>query len=475
LLQTLILYLFTIFVSWPVLFWFIGVRYRHRNRVPEGPCLVVSNHNSHLDAAVLLTMFPLRRMRHVHPVAAADYFEKSWFMRMWSMLFMNAVTIQRRPTRGRDPLQPIVDRLRRGESLIFFPEGSRGKAGVVAKFRPGIGMLVRELPGLLVVPVFLSGPERIWPRGALPVPLSIDANIGRPRTYDVNDDARGIAEQVQRDVLALAPPPPPEPGARPQPPQRIEVCSIDPEHQSLLFERLVKRLGCVGQTLAVSDPVLESDADGVREVAAPIPVGRSRTLLRLLAAVFRVGGRFGGDRFVEMLERAWVNEALEHTADTRFVVVDGSVLVDLMCGAEADFYRGVFDESGLNHLMHYLAGQKRIRAGDWWRFIRHAPEVWLLNVFNLAQPPVPDVLVHVRLPIGEVMKNLRLRGHPLQPWQNEAFFERQQDAYRHVGRIMRKRGRIEFVELDASELSADEAAERVLELCSRRQTTAPTP
>ncbi len=30
--------------------WFVGVRYRRRSLVPDGPCLVVSNHNSHLDA-----------------------------------------------------------------------------------------------------------------------------------------------------------------------------------------------------------------------------------------------------------------------------------------------------------------------------------------------------------------------------------------------------------------------------------------
>ena len=86
------------------------------------------------------------------------------------MLLMNGIPIERRPPRGSDPLEPIIQKLKAGESLIFFPEGSRGKAGVVAPFRRGIGLLAREFPGLLVVPVFLSGPERIWPRGEAPRP-----------------------------------------------------------------------------------------------------------------------------------------------------------------------------------------------------------------------------------------------------------------------------------------------------------------
>ena len=64
LLQRLSLYSFHILFARPVLRWVAGVRFRRRS-LPEGPCLVVSNHNSHLDAAVLMTMFPLRRLPHV--------------------------------------------------------------------------------------------------------------------------------------------------------------------------------------------------------------------------------------------------------------------------------------------------------------------------------------------------------------------------------------------------------------------------
>jgi len=82
----------------------LGVRYRRRNLVPRGPCLVVANHNSHLDASVLLTLFPLRRVPRVHPVAAADYFGKNLVLRALSMFLMNAITIERKATIGVDPL-----------------------------------------------------------------------------------------------------------------------------------------------------------------------------------------------------------------------------------------------------------------------------------------------------------------------------------------------------------------------------------
>jgi 1-acyl-sn-glycerol-3-phosphate acyltransferase len=162
----------------------VGLRYRRKNLVPDGPCLVVSNHNSHLDAAILMTLFSLRRLPHVHPVAAADYFGKTWLKRTMALLLMNGMPIERHPAKGTDPLQSIVQALSGGKTLIFFPEGSRGEAGVVSQFRPGIGRLVHQLPGLQVLPVFLSGPERIWARGqVVPVPLNNDSNYRKPRTY----------------------------------------------------------------------------------------------------------------------------------------------------------------------------------------------------------------------------------------------------------------------------------------------------
>ena len=102
---------FHICVTRPVLGMVVGVHYRHKQNVPKGPCLVVSNHNSHLDASLLLSMFPVSRVADVHPVAAADYWETSLIRRLFAMVFVNATPIQRNPPRGVDPLAPLVDAL----------------------------------------------------------------------------------------------------------------------------------------------------------------------------------------------------------------------------------------------------------------------------------------------------------------------------------------------------------------------------
>jgi 1-acyl-sn-glycerol-3-phosphate acyltransferase len=447
----------------------LGVRYRRRNLVPRGPCLVVANHNSHLDASVLLTLFPISRVPRVHPVAAADYFGKSWLLRTLSMFLMNAITIERKATLAGDPLGSVKDAIRDGESLIFFPEGSRGEAGVVGPFRAGIGRIVREFPGLQVVPVFLSGPERIWPRGqVVPVPLSIDANVGKPRAYPHELDAAEIAERVRRDVLALAPPPPPLPGPRPAPPFRVAVCGVDPDLRREAFTRILERLGRIDQAVGISDPLLEADPRGVREMVRGIAVARSGAWLSVAAWLLRTGGRLKGSKFAEMVERARIDAAFDHGRVARFLVGNGNALVDVLAWAEAEFYNGQFDERGMQQLVQYLTGKRRIPVRQWWRFLRRAPEVWLLNQLDLVRPPVPDVIVLLKTPPADAMALIRARGEEFQRHQNEAFIAKLQEAYNEVARVLQKRNRVEVLEFDTAVTNADAIADALDDLCRDR-------
>ncbi len=431
---------------------------------------MVANHNSHLDASVLLTLFPLRRVPRVHPVAAADYFGKNLFLRAMSMFWMNAITIERKATAGVDPLGSVKAAIDGGESLIFFPEGSRGKAGVVAPFRQGVGRIVLQFPGLQVVPVFLSGPERIWARGqVVPVPLSIDANVGKPRTYPDTMSANEIATRIQRDVLALAPPPSPVPGPRPSPPVRIAVCGLDPGLRRRVFVKILERLGKLDAAVGISEPLMEADDSGVREMVRRIPVARSRAWVGMAAALLRTGGMFKGSRFAEMVERARIDEAFDHGRLARFVVGDGNALVDLLAWADAEFYNGTFDEREMHHLVNYLTGKRRIPARQWWRFIRRAPEVWLLNYLDLVRPPVPDIVVLLKTAPSEIMARIRERGEELQDHENEEFLEKLQRAYGQVATLLRKRNRLEVLEFDTDESSADAIAQALGSTLDSRQ------
>jgi 1-acyl-sn-glycerol-3-phosphate acyltransferase len=439
LLRTAAVLAFQALVVRPVILWFVGVRYRRRSLVPNGPCLVVANHNSHLDAAVLLTLFPLRRVARVHPVAAADYFGKTWLRRAMAMLFMNGIPIERAARAGAEALQPMIRALEDGESLIFFPEGSRGEAGVVAPFRSGVGRLVQAIPGLLVVPVFLTGPERIWPRGQkIPVPLGIDASVGKPRTYPREIEARAIAEQVRDDVLALAPPPAPVPGPRPEPPVRAAVCGIDPGSRGALAAELVRVLGKSERTVGIADPALEAGLDRLPRLA--VPNGRAVPRVQV-----RGDGRARADGRVP---RGWTNGAVRRR-------------VRQPARGPPGLGRGGLLPRDVRRARPPPRGALPLgRAAD------PGVEMVDLNVLDLARLRVPRVLLLVSTPPSDVMERLRATGTPLEPYENETFLGKLQEAYLAVAAILKRRG-VEVFEIESPDLSPETDAVRAAEACLR--------
>jgi 1-acyl-sn-glycerol-3-phosphate acyltransferase len=442
------LYTFQLLVARPVLRWLVGVRYRRRGRLPDDPCLVVSNHNSHLDAAVLLALFPLRRLHRVHPVAASDYFDQSALRRTFAMLLMNGIPIRRKPVRGEDALEPVVSALRGGQSLIFFPEGSRGEAGVVSRFRPGVGKLLQALPGLTVLPVYLSGPERIWPRGKLPVPLSVDVHVGRPRVFAVDRDARTIAEQVREAVLALAPPPPPVPGEHPEPPLRIALAGVDPARQAAAARAIALRLGLHGTVLALGETPYEVRGGVLRETSLPLSaVPGARLWLGLLTRLARTAPGHRGSRFADLAERARASELLERGRGVRFVVEERSALVELPACALARPGTAL----AARDLVAYL-GPKRVPFAAWLEMWRHAPEVFLFNVLDLARPPLPDLLVRL-------VVSADATAGPAVP-SASAGIERLERAIDTVAELLARR-RVTIVTVDADTHDADAIAEHV--------------
>jgi hypothetical protein len=246
---------------------------------------------------------------------------------------------------------------------------------------------------------------------------------------------------------------------------RVACCGIDADANYAVFLAVTERLGAAGRTIGISRTILESDGEGSRE-SEGVPLARSRVVPKALAWAFRTGGMFRGNKFAEMVERARVDEALQDGRTARFVVGDGSPLVDLLAWCEADFYSGSFDEKGLQQLLLYVSGERRIPAGQWPRFVRKAPEVWLLNVVDLAHPPAPDLVVWIRRDPAAAMERIRGKGRALESWENEAFLGRLQEGYRQVASVLRKR-RIEVIELDAADLDPARAAEEIEAACRR--------
>jgi 1-acyl-sn-glycerol-3-phosphate acyltransferase len=147
---------------------------------------------------------PPHLRRRVRPVAAADYWGKGRIHRRISLGVLNAVLIDRQ-TRSSDPLEPLKSALASGDSLILFPEGTRGTGELPSQFKPGLYHLAKAFPEVELVPVFLDNLRRALPKGSLlPVPLSCVARFGAPMHLEESETKPAFLDRARQAVVALA-------------------------------------------------------------------------------------------------------------------------------------------------------------------------------------------------------------------------------------------------------------------------------
>lgn len=183
----------------PFMALFIGLRVGGREHLAVSePFILIANHSSHLDTVSLLSLFPLSRLRRIRPVAAADYFERNRFVSFFTKTLFNILPIARKNiTTENNPLRRMREAILAGDSLIIFPEGTRGSGEQLGEFRSGVAHLIEKIPDVPVIPAYLVNMGRSLPKGEfIPVPFFCEIRIGAPRAL------QGSRQEITRALEA---------------------------------------------------------------------------------------------------------------------------------------------------------------------------------------------------------------------------------------------------------------------------------
>jgi 1-acyl-sn-glycerol-3-phosphate acyltransferase len=180
-----------------------------REHLPvSGPFILAANHCSHLDALTLVAALRPRHREHAFPIAAGDVFFQTAVTGVFSAIILNALPMWRKNC-GPHALAELRRKLDEEKCIyIIFPEGSRSRDGQMARFKPGLGMLVAETPAP-VVPCFIAGTFDALPaHKKIPRPIPVKIAIGAALYFtNVPNNREGwsqIAQSVEFSVRNLA-------------------------------------------------------------------------------------------------------------------------------------------------------------------------------------------------------------------------------------------------------------------------------
>ena len=118
-----------------------GVRVERRGGDLPHPAVFFANHTSHLDAIVLWSALPPALRTRTRPVAARDYWERGRIRPYLAERAFRALLVDRGPAPDGAPrtgIEAMIAALDQGDSLILFPEGTRGDGEEIGRFRSGL-------------------------------------------------------------------------------------------------------------------------------------------------------------------------------------------------------------------------------------------------------------------------------------------------------------------------------------------------
>jgi 1-acyl-sn-glycerol-3-phosphate acyltransferase len=163
-----------------------------------------ANHQSHADLVMIWAALPAELRNVTRAIAARDYWTRTPFKQWITTAVFNVIYVSRDRSADEDPLEPLIDALTNGDSIILFPEGTRGHTGEPQPFKAGLYNLALKFPNVVLVPAWINNVQHVLPKGeVVPVPVLCSVTFGAPMQLGEGEERKDFLERARANVLAL--------------------------------------------------------------------------------------------------------------------------------------------------------------------------------------------------------------------------------------------------------------------------------
>lgn len=191
---------------------FTRIRHEGLEHLPAtGPVILAPNHISNGDGVAVGAWLTPALGRRIHWLGKKEMFR---FPPVAAILRLGGVHRLDRGAADVDAFRLALRILEAGGVLLVFPEGTRSPDGRLQPFKDGVATLAIR-SGAAIVPIGVSGTDRVWPRHQLPRPGGrVIVRVGEPfRAADVVPDGAdrreakaAVTAELEQRIEALVEP-----------------------------------------------------------------------------------------------------------------------------------------------------------------------------------------------------------------------------------------------------------------------------
>lgn len=139
------------------------------------PRIYVANHSSYMDIPCLFVGLPV----NLYFIAKAEV-KKIPFVGLFMMATRMIFVDRKNRMKAVSSMNSAAELIKKGKSVLVFPEGTRSRDGSVKSFKKGVFVLAYNA-GLPVVPVLLEGTNQVMaPDSLMVTPGQVQMTIGQP-------------------------------------------------------------------------------------------------------------------------------------------------------------------------------------------------------------------------------------------------------------------------------------------------------
>ena len=424
----------------PLIALFFGVNTANKENLKNlNKFIIIANHNSHLDILLLFYILPLREIPNTYSVAAKEYFSKSKIVLFLVNFLFNTICIERgNISKENDPLKLVIDKINEGKNIIIFPEGTRGKPGEIQHFKSGFGRLMEKYPGIPVVPVFLSGPERALPKGAIiPIPLWNNITVGGPVTckgshVEITRSVEKIVRLFAEKESALAHK---RITRADKNAKLIGVLGIDGSGKSTVSKNLSKLLSSNSVSALISDD-LEIFENGGQKKKEALFAETLREAISARAKTAKSLKSYKIPKLTEIILRDLLVDEIIRWHNPEYIILDGCPLLNLTAWSII-YKEKYFNEASCLKAVKVLSGNDgNINNTD--PIFKNFPELKAMKSLRLNKLKIPDIVILLNIDPGKAVARIEQRQGKKQVHETEDKLKKLSKAYHTVCGIINR-------------------------------------